>query len=166
MRDTNGGTKTNTGVMENLELTIAGISIFVHVWIIEKAPYRLLLGRPFQVAAQCNTEDIGETLIIFDPKKPGHRIRVPMMHHKAGEFHHTNLMLTTPPPFVGVPGQVALPGLLRVPSLLSANLPMASHYLCTVYDFTIPALGLKYKPVAHKVLPVATILPEAAQPRR
>ena len=71
MRDANGGTKTNTGVVENLELTIAGISIFVHAWIIKKAPYRLLLGRPFQVAVQCNTEDIGEMLIIFDPKKPG-----------------------------------------------------------------------------------------------
>ena len=164
MRDTNGGTKTNTGVMENLELTIAGISIFVQ-WIIKKAPYCLLLGRPFQVAAQCDMEDIGETLIIFDPKKPGRHIQVPMTRHKAGEFHHTHLMLTTPPLFVGVPGQAALPGLLRVPSLLSANLPMASHYLRTVYNFTTPALGLKYKPVARKVRPVATTLSEAAQPR-
>ncbi|KAF8514626.1 hypothetical protein JB92DRAFT_2586920, partial [Gautieria morchelliformis] len=52
MRDVNGGTKTNTGVVENSELTIVGISIFVHAWIIEKAPYHLLLGRPFQRAVQ------------------------------------------------------------------------------------------------------------------
>ena len=71
MRDANGGTKTNTGIVENLELTIAGISIFVHTWIIEKAPYHLLLGRPFQMAAQCDTEDVGEMLVIFDPKQAG-----------------------------------------------------------------------------------------------
>ena len=70
MCDANGGTRTNTSVVENLELTIAGISIFVHAWIINKAPYHLLLGWPFQMAAQCNTEDVGETLIVFDPKKP------------------------------------------------------------------------------------------------
>ena len=146
MWDTNGGTRTNTGVVENLELTIAGISVFIHVWIIEEAPYRLLLGRPFQVAAQCDTEDVGETLIIFDPKKPGQRMRVPMTPHHAGKFHHTHLALT-------------------VPSLLSANLPMASYYLHAVYDFTMPALGLKYKLVAHKVWPVAMMLPEIAHPK-
>ena len=60
----------NTGILENLELTIAGISIFVHAWIVNKAPYCLLLGQPFQMAAQCDTKDVGETLIVFDPKKP------------------------------------------------------------------------------------------------
>ena len=60
MRDANGGTRTNTSVVENLELTIAGISIFVHAWIIDKAPYHLLLGWPFQMAAQCDTEDVGK----------------------------------------------------------------------------------------------------------
>ena len=132
--------------MENLELTIAGISVFIHVWIIEEAPYRLLLGRPFQVAAQCDTEDVGETLIIFDPKKPGRRMRVPMTPHHAGKFHCAHLART-------------------VPSLLSANLPMASYYLDAVYNFMMPALGLKYKPVAHKVWPVAMMLPEIAHPK-
>jgi hypothetical protein len=96
MRDANGGTKMNTRVVENLELTIAGISVFVHAWIIEKVPYRLLLGQPFQVTAQCDTEDVGEMLIIFDPKKPGRRMRVPLTPHHTGEHRQTNLMLTTP----------------------------------------------------------------------
>ena len=146
MRGANGGTRTNTGIVENLELTIAGIRVFVHAWIIEEAPYRLLLGRPFQVAAQCDMEDVGETLIIFDPKKPGQQMRVPMTPHHAGKFHCAHLALT-------------------VPSLLSANLPMASYYLCAVYNFTMPVLGLKYKPVASKVWPVAMTLPENACPK-
>ena len=165
MRDANGGTKTNTGVVENLELTIAGISVFVHAWIIEKAPYRLLLGRPFQVAAQCDTEDVGETLIIFDPKKPGRRMRVPMLPHQASEHHHAHLVLAAPSLVHTSPVHSSLVT-QPVPSLLSAYLPMASHYLRTVYDFTTPALGLKYKPVARKVRPVATTLPEAARPKR
>ena len=146
MRDANGGTKTNTGVVENLELTIAGISIFVHAWIIEKAPYHLLLGRPFQMAAQCDTEDVGETLVIFDPKQAGCHVRVPMTPHCAGEHHQAHLLLATPPsPVLGPMGAV------QIPSLFSANLPMAVHYLKMVYDCTTPALGLKYKPVARKV---------------
>ncbi|KIJ51960.1 hypothetical protein M422DRAFT_99575, partial [Sphaerobolus stellatus SS14] len=49
MRDANGGEKTTFGIIENLELVIGGISVYVHAWIIRNAPYRLLLGRPFQI---------------------------------------------------------------------------------------------------------------------
>jgi hypothetical protein len=162
MKDVTSGSKTNTGVVENLEITIAGISIFMHVWIIEKAPYRLLLGCPFQVAVQGDTEDMGETLIIFDPKNPGRRMRVPMMPHRAGENHQAHLMLTTPSP----PCIAKISSQHMIPSLAAASLPVASHYLRSTYDFMMPALGLKYKPVARKVRPVATTLPEAAQPNR
>ena len=96
MRDANGGTRTNTGIVENLELTIAGISIFVHAWIIDEAPYRLLLSWPFQMAAQCNTEDVKETLIVFDPKKPGRRVWVPMTPHHSSKHHQMHLLLTAP----------------------------------------------------------------------
>ena len=130
-----------------------GISVFVHAWIIKKAPYQLLLGKPFQVAAQCDTEDVGETLIIFDPRKPGQQMWVPMTPHQTGEYHHAHLMLLAPSPSLG--------HRLQDSPLLSASLPMASHYLCTVYDFTTPVLGLKYKPVACEGWPVATTLPEA-----
>ena len=147
MWDANGGTRTNTGMVENLELMIAGISVFVHAWIIEEAPYHLLLGKPFQVVAQCDMEDVGGTLIIFDPKKPGQWMRVPMTPHHAGEFHCAHLALT-------------------VPSLLSANLLMASYYLRAVYDFMVPVLGLKYMPVARKVRPVAATLAKNTHPKR
>ncbi|KIJ47688.1 hypothetical protein M422DRAFT_98498, partial [Sphaerobolus stellatus SS14] len=49
MRDTNGGSKATFGIIENLQLVIGGISVYVHAWIIKNAPYRLLLGRPFQI---------------------------------------------------------------------------------------------------------------------
>ena len=151
MRDVNGGTRTNTGVVENLELVIAGISIFVHAWIIEQAPYCLLLGQPFQVAAQCDTEDIGETLIIFDPKKPGCHIHVPMEPHQESDFHHAHLLLTGHPLCTGGHFQLGPSSCLQAPSIPFASWLLASHYLHSIYDFTMPALGLKYKPVARKV---------------
>ncbi|KIJ38652.1 hypothetical protein M422DRAFT_176424, partial [Sphaerobolus stellatus SS14] len=52
MMDTNGGSKATFSIIENLQLAIGGISIYVHAWIIKNAPYRLLLGRPFQIATQ------------------------------------------------------------------------------------------------------------------
>ena len=134
----------NTGILENLELTIAGISIFVHAWIVNKAPYCLLLGQPFQMAVQCDTEDVGETLIVFDPKKPGCCVWVPMTPHHSSKHHQMPLFLTAPSS-LPVSGPL---GMVRTLSLLSANLPMAVHYLKTVYDCMTPALGLKYKPVA------------------
>ncbi|KIJ36506.1 hypothetical protein M422DRAFT_98930, partial [Sphaerobolus stellatus SS14] len=60
MTDANGGSKATFGIIENLELVIGGMSIYVHAWIIKDAPYRLLLGRPFQLAARADTEDIGD----------------------------------------------------------------------------------------------------------
>ena len=67
MQDANGGTKTTFGVVENLDVQINGISFRVHAWIIENAPYCLLLGRPFQLAAHADTEEAGEVLIVTNP---------------------------------------------------------------------------------------------------
>ena len=122
--------------MENLDPTIAGVSIFVHAWIIDEAPYRLLLGKPFQIAVQCDMEDIGEMLIIFDPKKPGCCLQVPMMPH------HAHLVLTEQTLCRDSPLGPDAGGQLHISSLLSAYLPMASQYLCAVYDFMMSELVL------------------------
>jgi hypothetical protein len=103
-------------------------------------------------------EDIGEMLIVFDLKKPGRHLRVPMTPHHAGEHHHAHLMLTMPPPF----GLSGIYSKRKILYLEAADLPMALQYLRSVYDFTMPALGLKYKPVARKIRPVATTLLEEA----
>ncbi|KIJ43690.1 hypothetical protein M422DRAFT_169568 [Sphaerobolus stellatus SS14] len=44
MRDANGGKKMTFRIIENLELVIGSVSVYVHTWIIRNAPYRLLLG--------------------------------------------------------------------------------------------------------------------------
>ena len=85
-----------------------------------------------------------------------------MTPHHSNKLHQMHLLLNAPSSLL-VSGPF---GLIRPPSLLSANLPMVVHYLKTVYDCTTPALGLKYKPVARKVWPVATTLPEQARPKQ
>ena len=110
-------------------------------------------------------EDIGEMLIIFDPKKPGQRICVLMAPHQASDFHHAHLLLAGHPLRAGGHLQLGPSSCLQTPSIPSASWLLASHYLHLIYDFTMPALGLKYKPVACKVRPVATTLPEAAWPK-
>ncbi|KIJ55994.1 hypothetical protein M422DRAFT_106633, partial [Sphaerobolus stellatus SS14] len=49
MHNANKGSKATFGIIEDLQLVIGGISVYVHAWIIKDAPYRLLLGRPFQI---------------------------------------------------------------------------------------------------------------------
>ena len=110
-------------------------------------------------------EDIGEMLIIFDPKKPGRCIRVPMAPHQASDFHRAHLLLNEHPLCAGGHLQLGPSCCSQAPSIPSASWLLALHYLHSIYDFTMPALGLKYKPVARKVQPVAMTLPEAAQPK-
>ncbi|KIJ39986.1 hypothetical protein M422DRAFT_174494, partial [Sphaerobolus stellatus SS14] len=39
MRDVNEGERTMLGIIENLQLVIGGVSIYVHAWIIRNTPY-------------------------------------------------------------------------------------------------------------------------------
>ena len=173
MRDANGGTKTTFGVVENLEVQINGISILVHAWIIENPPYRLLLGRPFQVAASADTEDAGDVLIIVDPGKPGHRLRIPMRAHNSSHLPGSLFLsvdgaaseLLPDHTVAAVPSCGAIPP-PSIPHLASVASPLSKAYLIDTYDITKPVLGLRYKPVERRVHPVATTLPEAARPQR
>ena len=149
MRDANGGTKTTFGVVENLDVQINGISVLVHAWIIENAPYWLLLGRPFQLAAHADTEEAGDILVIIDPAHPGHRLRIPMRPHTPSHILY-GLFLSAVSPSL-------------LPRLSSIASPLSWSYLKETYSHTVPALGLRYKPVDRKVCPVPTTLPEAAR---
>ena len=173
MRDANGGTKTTFGVVENLNVQINGISVLVHAWIIDNAPYRLLLGRPFQLAANADTEEAGDVLVIEDPGKTGHRLRIPMRPHTNTQQPHS-LFLSTDAVIqellpshsaVTVQAHGVVPPSL-IPHLSSVASPLSRSYFADTYEWTVPALGLRYKTVDRKVRPVPTTLPEAARPKR
>jgi hypothetical protein len=192
MRDANGGAKATFGIIENLQLDIGGVSIYVHAWIIKDAPYRFLLGRPFQIAAKADTEDIGTTLVMQDPTRPGYRLRVPMKHHILAQnatgpqcnlalsrivagatLAATSLSISskgqvpTYTPIIATSnhsGKISLA--LPTPALMAVESPLAERYFREVYEFVPAALGLKYKPVDRKVKPVPTTMPKDAIPKR
>lgn len=83
------------GIIENLELTVAGVSLFVQAFIINNAPYKLLLGRPFQAVGQIDTADVGETLVMKDPQTKK-TIRIPTRPYRGSpEIAPVNLLLAS-----------------------------------------------------------------------
>jgi len=46
MQTTNGEKKGMLGCIEYLELKVEGVRTYVHAFVVQSAPYRLLLGRP------------------------------------------------------------------------------------------------------------------------
>lgn len=147
MQDANGGSKDTYGMIEDLELTIGGVSIFVQAYIIDDAPYQLLLGRPFQDVGNFDTENAGRTLIMKDPCN--NRItRIPTRPH-GGDPSRNHLFI------VEADGPEEEPD---TPQIAPANLLLASHLMSQS--------AFKYKPVARKVKPVATTMPADAVPKR
>ena len=48
MQTANGGKEEMQGCMEYLELEVGGVKTYAHAFVVQSAPYRLLLGRPWQ----------------------------------------------------------------------------------------------------------------------
>jgi len=48
MQTANGGKEELQGCVEYLELEVGGVKTYAHAFVVQSAPYRLLLGRPWQ----------------------------------------------------------------------------------------------------------------------
>ncbi|KAG2336474.1 hypothetical protein BDR05DRAFT_896667, partial [Suillus weaverae] len=48
MQTANGGSQEMAGCLEMLEIGVEGIKTWAHAYVVPEAPYRLLLGRPWQ----------------------------------------------------------------------------------------------------------------------
>ena len=57
METTNGSSNWTLGITENLTLTISGLPVQVQAYIVEDAPYEVLLGRPFFTLLSAITQD-------------------------------------------------------------------------------------------------------------
>ncbi|KAN0119068.1 hypothetical protein V8E52_004515, partial [Russula decolorans] len=80
MEGANGATNWTLGCAEYLPMCIRDISFTVHAHVVERAPFRLLLGRPFQHALLCRIEDLpsGEVEVsLQNPVDPSHCITIP-----------------------------------------------------------------------------------------
>jgi hypothetical protein len=48
MQTANGGSQEMAGCVEMLEIDVEGIKSWAHAYVVPDAPYRLLLGQPWQ----------------------------------------------------------------------------------------------------------------------
>ncbi len=160
MEGANGATNWTLGCAEYLPMRAGGIQVLVHVHVVENAPFRLLLGRPFQHALLCRIEDFpnGDVEVsVCDPNNPSHRVSIPsrprkvqvasvristLSYHSLSPTYSTSLSIS---PFTV--------------SKLSPPSPQFSslfYLLSTNTSLSVQA----YKKVAKKVRPVPASLPE------
>ena len=147
MEGANGSTNWTLGCVEHLPMRVGGVSFNLHAHVIEHAPFRLLLGRPFQHQVLCSLDPLPDgslAVYIRDPSDTSQRILVPSRPRKAQVASIRVLSYHKKPTFPS-PSNLTL---TYQPSLISA--PISHHH----------EAALAYKKVANKVRPVPASLPE------
>jgi hypothetical protein len=151
MEGANSSTSWTLGCAENLLMSIGSIKFQVHAYVVENAPFRLLLGRPFHNLLLSHLEDNTDgsvNLSIHDPANQSRVIQVP-----------TKARRTT----IGIITTLALLTHHTPPRMTSTD----RHGIIADQQITLqrafpdpPTPVLAYKKAAKKVHPVAASLPE------
>ena len=144
MEGANGLVSKTLGCAENLTMQIGDVTFEVHAHVVERAPFRLLLGRPFHHLLLCRLEDHADGRVdvsVCDPTNPARSVTIPSRARKTQVGFVRTLALQSPPPrFTGLKSQHTL----------------TYHFV----DQTSPTRVLAYKKVDRKVRPVSASLPE------
>jgi hypothetical protein len=144
MEGANGLSSKTMGCAKNLTMEIGDVSFEVHAHIVERAPFRLLLGRPFHNHLLCRLEDHSDGRVdvsVRDPANPTRSVTIPSRARKAQVGFVKALAFSLPPPaFTGLKPHHTLSYQFQDPST--------------------PEQVLAYKKVARKVRPVSASLPE------
>ena len=80
MEGANSHTNWTLGCAESLSMQVSGIPFKLHAHVVERAPFRLLLGRPFTHQLLCRLEDLPNGKVevsIRDPRNISHRVYIP-----------------------------------------------------------------------------------------
>jgi len=80
MQTANGGKEGMLGCVEYLELEVEGVRTYAHAFVMQSAPYRLLLGRPWQKGVKLGKIERVDSSVeveISDPKEEMRRVIVP-----------------------------------------------------------------------------------------
>ena len=86
MEGANGLVSKTLGCAENLSMQVGDVAFEVHAHVVERAPFRLLLGRPFHNLLLCRLEDRPDGSIdisVRNPADPHHSIIIPSRPRKA-----------------------------------------------------------------------------------
>ena len=147
MEGANSATNWTLGCAENIPMHIGGVSFKLHAHIVECAPFRLLLGCPFQHQVLCSLDPLPDgslEVFIRDPSDTSRHIPVPSRARTAQVASIWVLSYHMSPTF---PSPLNL-ALAYQQSLIST--PISHHHKAT----------LAYKKVANKVRPMPASLPE------
>ena len=178
MEGANGATNWTLGCAEYLPMRIGDLSFAVHAHVVERAPFRLLLGRPFQHALLCRIEDLpsGDVEVsVQDPEDPSQRVTIPSRPRKlrVASVHILTLSCQSPIPSQSQ-SQFQSRSLSQYQSWSHSRSPLVSM---SPSSSEFPSLSLAescphphppgdaisahaYKKVAQKVRPVPASLPE------
>jgi hypothetical protein len=143
MEGANRSTSLTLGCAENLNMRIGNMDFQLHAHVVQTAPFRLLLGRPFfnLLLARLEDQPDGDVdLLIRDPADFAHSITVP-----------TRARLTQ----VGYINTFALQARPSPPRMAALE-----QYITNASSVPPDAEVLAYKKAAKKVHPVAASLPE------
>ena len=151
MEGANGATNWTLGCAEYLPMQAGNIPFHVHAHVVEHAPFRLLLGRPFQHALLCRIEDLSNgdvEVSVSDPTNPLQRISIPSRPRKVQVASVRILTLSCPPQLP----PSASPLLSTSPSLS----PLPSSPL--------PSSPLPSSPLPSSLLPLSPLPPLSTLP--
>ena len=146
MEGANGATNWTLGCAEHLTMQIGDVPFTLHAHVVENAPFRLLLGRPFQRLLLCNLEDKPDgrvDLTVRDPRDRDRKVSIPSRERRAlrvGYMHTLSYQSISTPP--------------RMDALKRYVTSESESFLIPTTPF------YAYKKAANRVHPVATSLPE------
>jgi hypothetical protein len=151
MEGANSSTSWTLGCAEHLQMSIGNIKFQVHAYVIENAPFRLLLGRPFHnllLSRLKDNTDGSVNLSIHDPANQNHIIQVPTRARHATVSIITTLAFQTHP---------TLP---RMTTMDQHGRSIAQQITLQQAFPDSATSVLAYKKATKKVHPVAASLPE------
>jgi hypothetical protein len=103
MQTANGGSQEMEGCMEMLEIEVDGIRTWAHAYVVPDAPYRLLLGRPWQRLVRLSKDEDTDGIYVSlrDPTNPTNTRRVSTTPRLSPHpsLALTAAVLSTTPPF-------------------------------------------------------------------
>lgn len=150
MQTANGEKEAMLGCVEYLELEVGGIKTYAHTFMVSKAPYRLLLGRPWQKGVKLGKverEDGSMEVVIMDPGEEGKKVVV-VTRERRGEEVKAGL---------AVLGGMSWEG--KGMKLKGKEDSLTEEILADTFTYNAKAQCLVYKKVANKVRPVPGTMP-------
>jgi hypothetical protein len=171
MQTANGGSQDMKGCLEMLEIEVAGIKTWAHAYVVPNAPYRLLLGRPWQRLVKLSKTETSDSVLVTirDPLDPSNSRTCetsprPWPHPGSatsaafctleGTFTNSPLVTSVIP---ACSQEYSQQSPKPFHSLTSSSLSEFLLHQSFQYDETRHVFA--YKKIANKVKPVATTMP-------